>query len=76
MIAIAEVQQRTGRTITRADAERGIEAKLAGKHPGYPAAYLRKIIGDDPRWWLPTPTPPPYRKDNRNDLADPFACPE
>jgi hypothetical protein len=76
MVAIAEVQRLTGRDITRAEAERGIEAKLAGKQPRNPAAYLKKIISADPRWWLPTPQPPPYRKETRDAQPEPFACPE
>lgn len=76
VFAIAEVQRLTGRTITRDDAERGIKTKLDGKHPRHPQAYLKKIISDDPRWWLPTPQPPAYKQPARSEQPEPFSCPE
>lgn len=78
VIAIEEVRKRTGRTITRTDAERGIKTKLDGRSPNNPAAYLKKIIRDEPRWWLPTSQPPPFRKGARDDAPEPepFAIPE
>ena len=68
VVAVAEVLRLTGQTITETDALRGIRIKLDGKHPRYPASYLKKIIADDPRWWLPTQTPPSW-KDVQREYA-------
>lgn len=54
------VREHTGKTISGRDAVRGIAAKLDGRRPRNPVAYLTKVIATDPRWWLPTPMPPRY----------------
>lgn len=60
LLVIERVLALTGREITPRDAVRGIRAKLNGQRPRDPAAYLAKIIANDPRWWLPTQIPPPF----------------
>lgn len=55
------VYDATGKTISGRDALRGIAAKLEGRHPRDPVAYLAKVIATDPGWWLPTPMPPAYK---------------
>lgn len=58
---IGQVRERTGETITEGYARRGIRQKLDGRGPvADPARYLAAVIGNDPQWWLPTPTPPPF----------------
>lgn len=64
-LVIERVMERTGKTITPREAVRGIAHKLDGRRPRNPAAYLAKVIDQDPAWWLPTPMPPRYRAPTR-----------
>lgn len=60
LFVIGRVLELTGQEISPREAVRGIEQKLNGQRPRDRTAYLAKIIANDPRWWLPTPTPPRF----------------
>jgi hypothetical protein len=62
-IACAHYRERTGETLPRRDAERGLRIKLdgrddlRGKPPKYVQATITGLMDDDLNWWLPTFTP-------------------
>ncbi len=61
VLAAEEVLNLTGKTITADAARRGVTAKLDGHAVSYPDSWLRKVIANDPAWWLPADQPPRFR---------------
>lgn len=61
-IVIAQMQERTGKTVTREWAAQTVQMILARPGIKSPRAYLVRTISTDPnpQRWLPTETPPPF----------------